>query len=173
MITLALDASTKSTGYSVFDGKELKESGCITATSTNLFRRIDKMIEGIESILVKYKVDEIALEDVLIENVGHNHAVFKALTYLQGFMFYLFDKYKITKIIFYTSSQWRKKCGIQTGRGIKRDALKPKDIAFAKAQFGIDVNDDIADSLGIGFCHVGGVLKKPETIEENDGFEFA
>ena len=37
MVTLAIDPSTKSTGWSIFEGQELKDYGCITASSNNLF----------------------------------------------------------------------------------------------------------------------------------------
>ena len=56
MYILALDLSTKSTGYSIFNDKELIEYNCITAGSANLFSRIDKMIEELDKILQKYKL---------------------------------------------------------------------------------------------------------------------
>lgn len=172
MITLSIDASTKSTGWSVFDGQELKDYGCITAGSANLFHRIHKMIEEIDQIITKYNVNEIAIEDVIPEDVRHNQKIFKALMYLQGFLADLCDRHKI-KPTFYVSSEWRKKCGIQTGRGIRRESLKPKDIQFVKSQFGISVNDDEADAICIGFAQVGGIIKEPqECVIEDDGFEF-
>ena len=172
MITLAIDASTKSTGWSIFEGQELKDYGCITSSSGNLFRRIHKMTDEINSIILKYKVDQVAVEDVIPEDVRHNSKVYKALMYLQGFLVDKCNDYKITPV-FYVASAWRKKCGIHTGRGIYRESLKPKDIQFVKSQFGINVNDDEADAICIGFAHVGGVIKEPqEVVDEYDGFEF-
>ena len=155
MITLGLDLSSKSTGYSIYDGKELKKYGCIVASDTNLFNRINKMINELEVILNENKIDQVMIEDVLIEDVHHNHTVFKALTYLQGFVLNLMNNYKITKVEFCTASQWRKKCGIKTGKGIKREELKAEDIKFVKEKFNIDVNDDVADAIGIGWFKVG------------------
>ena len=63
-------------------------------------------------------------------------------------------------------------CGIKTGAGVRRESLKPKDIAFVKSQFGITVNDDIADAICIGFSAVGGVIKEPQVVTTDDGFEF-
>ena len=172
MITLALDLSTKSSGWSIFEGQELKDYGCITAGSANLYKRIDKMIEELEKVLLKYKIDNVVIEDVLPDDVKHNQNIYKALTYLQGFVLHLLDRYKITNIVFYTSSEWRKKCGIRTGQGIKRESLKPKDIEFVSNQFGINVNDDVADAICIGFASVGGIIKVSQRVITDDGFEF-
>ena len=92
--------------------------------------------------------------------------------YLQAFVTDVLDSAKI-EFTFYTASQWRKKCGIHTGRGITRESLKPQDIKFVQSQFGVKVNDDEADAICIGFAAVGGVIKSPQTIVTDDGFEFA
>lgn len=174
MITLALDASTKSTGWAIYNNQELKDYGCITAGSSNLFKRIHKMTDEISKIIKEYKVDEVAVEEILIEDVRHNQKVFKALMYLQGFIVDICNEYKIVST-FYVSSAWRKKCGIHTGPSVYRESLKQKDIQFVKNQFSISVvNDDEADAICIGFAHVGGKIKKiqEENADEFDGFEF-
>jgi Holliday junction resolvasome RuvABC endonuclease subunit len=171
MYILALDLSTKSTGYSIFNDKELIEYNCITAGSANLFSRIDKMIEELDKILQKYKFSHVYIEDVYPEDVHSNIQVYKALVYLQGYVLHKLDDYKLNHT-FYTASEWRAKCGIHTGRGIRRDTLKASDVKFVQNQFGIKVNDDIADAIGIGFAAVGGEVKVPQVIKTSDGFEF-
>ena len=42
------------------------------------------------------------------------------------------------------------KIGIKTGRGVKRESLKTKDIEFVRENYGLDVNDDEADAICIG-----------------------
>lgn len=172
MIVLALDPSTKNSGWAIYQDQELIKHGCITASSTNLYKRIHKMTEEIEKILKNNKINLVVIEDVFPEDVHNNRNVFNALMYLQGFITDLLNTYKIT-FKFYVASEWRKKCGIHTGRGIKRESLKPKDIQFVQNQFGIKVNDDEADAICIGFAEVGGVIKEPQTIIIEDGFEFA
>lgn len=172
MITLAIDASTKSTGQSIFDNQELKDYGCITASSANLYKRIDKMIEEIDKILQKYNVEQVVIEEVIPEDVKGNNTVFKALIYLQAFIAHKLNQYSLTPK-FLVSSEQRKKCGIATGRGVRRESLKPKDIAFVKTQFGISTNDDVADAICIGFAAVGGSIKEAQTVKTDDGFEFA
>lgn len=175
MTILSLDPSTKSTGLAIFQDQEPIYYTCITASSTNIYHRIDKMILEIEKILDKYKIDKIVIEDVYPEDIHNNLTIYKSLIYLQGFILHLLNKKGFTKqdIKFYTASEWRKICGIHTGRGIKRESLKPKDIQFVKDQFNISTNDDIADALCIGFAASNGKIKKPQTIIDNSGFEFA
>lgn len=171
MITLALDLSTKSSGQAIYDGQKLKDYGCITSASSNLYTRIDKMIEELKNILTKEEVDAVVIEEVLPEDVRNNQSVFKALMYLQGFVCHTLNHFKLTPT-FVTASHQRKMCGIRTGAGVRRESLKPKDIAFVQSQFGIKVNDDIADAICIGFSAVGGTIKEPQTIVTDDGFEF-
>lgn len=151
MIILAIDASSKSSGWSVFEDNKLIEYGCITASSTDLIKRIQKMIEGFDSILSKYKVNKIVLEEVRPDTgYNSNTNVWKALTWLQAAIaFLVHEKYSQTKIEYIYPSSWRSKIGIKTGKGVKRETLKEADIRYVKENFNIEVNDDIADSICI------------------------
>ena len=173
-IILALDPSSKSTGWSIFNNDSLVTYGVITAGSTNLFHRIDKMVEEINKIIIEYKPTEVVLEDVIPADVKHNNNVFNALKYLQGYILHTLDDNKIIDITFYTSSEWRSKCGIGTGPGIKRGSLKPQDIAFVKKYYNKNVNDDIADAICIGYAytHKPIPIQKDLSLEIIDGFEF-
>ena len=44
MKILSLDASTKSTGFAVFNETKLETYGCLTASSTDLVKSISKII---------------------------------------------------------------------------------------------------------------------------------
>lgn len=169
MIILALDLSTKKSGYAIFENGNLKDYGCIIAGSTNLFHRIDKMVEEIKEILEKYEIDKVIIEDVIPDDVKGNQKVYKALTYLQGYILHTLDDYDLLPAEFFTASQWRKRCGIQTGPRVKRESLKPKDIQFVKEKYNIEVNDDIADAICIGHAY----LSPPAAAQyETTGFEF-
>lgn len=171
MVILALDLSTKSSGYAVYENQDLIEHGYFTASSSNIYHRIHKMCDEIKTICLNNKIDKAIIEDVVPEDVHSNQKVFKALMYLQGFVTDVLDSLSIP-FEFFVASEWRKKCGIRTGRGIKRESLKPQDIQFVQNQFGIKVNDDEADAICIGFAFVGGEIKQPQTIVTDDGFEF-
>ena len=169
MIILSLDCSTKSTGWSIFNNKEIIDYGCITAGSSNLFHRIDKMILELNKIIEKYEPNVVIIEDVIPADVKNNIKIYKALTYLQGYILHTLDDNNITDIKFYLASEWRSKCKIKTGPGVKRGSLKPEDIAFVKEHFGIDVNDDVADAISIGYAYL---TEKDREVEIVDGFEF-
>lgn len=173
MNILSLDLSTKSTGWAISTDSNLIAHGTITAGSSNVFNRIDKMKEEVEKIVVQYQVKDCAIEDVIPEDVRFNNNVFKPLMYLQGDICNMLDKHSV-KWTFYVASEWRKKCGIKTGRGIKRDSLKPQDKMFVKKVYGIDVNDDEADAICINYAHTHEPIpvSEPEIIVTEDGFEF-
>lgn len=175
MVVMALDPSSKHTGVAIFQDQELIHYECIDASSSNLYKRIDKMVRELGKIIDEYKVEKVAIEDVYPDDVQQNISVYKKLTYLQGYILHLLDDKGIAEgnIKFFTASEWRKVCGIKTGRGIRRESLKPKDISFVKSQFGIQVGDDEADAIAIGFAAVGGVIKQPQVIIDDSGFEFA
>jgi RNase H-fold protein (predicted Holliday junction resolvase) len=64
MRILALDLSTKSSGWAIFDEGQLIDYGCITSASTDLIKRIFIMSNGIEEALNKYNIDKIVVEEV-------------------------------------------------------------------------------------------------------------
>ena len=153
MKVLALDLSTKSAGWAFFDGQKLIDYGCIVTTNSNVLTRISTIVEQLEIVYQRYLPQEVIVEEVLPEDVGHNNAVFKALMYLQGVVAIMFNKYG-KKLEFFTASEWRKKCGIHTGRGIKRDILKAADMKFVEDHYKIVANDDICDAILIGRAYV-------------------
>lgn len=154
---LSLDLSTKSSGWAIFKEQELINYGCITSSSTDLIKRIHIMIDEIDRILQENEISKIIVEEVRPEGgygVG-NQKTHKALMYLQAALeFLIHDNYnKKVEIEYIFPSSWRAKCGIKNGRGIKRTSLKEADIAFVKENFNLDVNDDEADAICIGFAN--------------------
>ena len=161
MIILAIDASTKNSGWAVYEGTSLKDYGCITASSTDLFKRIHKMVDELDIIIAKYAVQKIILEEVRPDEIGSrtNLATHKALMYLQGAIcMMVHDNYPKVTIDYLYPSEWRKCCKIKTGRGVVRETVKQRDIRFVQETFGLTVNDDVADAIGLGyaFLHPGG-----------------
>ena len=155
MKTISIDASTKSTGIAYFEDTKLIAYDCFTASSNDLIKRIQKITGGINEFLNKYPADKIILEEVRPENGLQNIQTHRALMWLQAAIaFVLHENHPKTKIEYVYPSQWRAACGIKNGRGIRRDSQKAGDIKFVKETYGIDVNDDIADAIGIGHAYV-------------------
>lgn len=155
MIILSIDASTKSSGWAIFEDSKLIDYGCITASSTDLIKRIHKVVDGLDEIFKKYKIEKVVLEEVRPEMGLQNIQTHRALMWLQGAIATMVHDNYGTKITFeyvYPSS-WRAALGIKTGAGIRRQSLKSQDIKFVKDTYDIDVNDDIADAIGIGHAY--------------------
>lgn len=155
---LAIDGSTKNTGWAIFKDSKLEDYGCISASSTDVIKRIQKMVEGIYQIIKKYPIDKIVIEEVRPDNTGYgvgNQHTQKVLMWLQAaFVFLFHEECPKVEIEYMYPSEWRKICGIKNGRGVKRDSAKSADILFVKETFGIEVNDDAADAIGIGYAAV-------------------
>lgn len=150
MYLLALDASTKSTGFAVFKNKELLVCNCITASSTDLYKRIHKMIDSILTIVEQMNITQIVMEEVIPDH-SKNTNTFRALMYLQALIHIeMHDKHPEVQIEMIYPSSWRSVCGIEDGRSSKREQKKQRDIDFANRTYGLSLsNDDVADAVCI------------------------
>ena len=170
MNILAIDASTKATGIAIFKDKEFLGKGCITASSTDLFKRIHKMVDKIDELVAQAAIDQIVMEEVIPDH-SKNTQTFKALMYLQAaIMMMLHDNHPQVKVELVYPGSWRAQANIKTGRGVKRETLKEADIRRAKEVFKIDqLNDDEADAILIGAVFAGVFGATPINDELNWG----
>lgn len=155
MITIAIDASTKSTGVAVFKDKELIDTKNFVISNKSVLKRIKYMTDCIENLYLKNtdKEIQVVMEQVIPDNLNdakwtRNQATFKALFYLQAAIVLMFDHYDI-EVELVGASTWRKWCGIKQG-GANRETLKFRDMEFAKSHYGDVPNDDVADAICIG-----------------------
>lgn len=172
MITIAIDASTKSTGVAVFNNQELVKTENFTSSNKNVLKRIKYMTDQIEYLYREwetYNDIQIVMEQVIPDNLNDNNnkwlknqATFKALFYLQAAIVLMFDHYD-KEVELVGASTWRKWCGIKQG-GANRDTLKLRDKEFARKNYDLDVNDDIADAICIGH---GKIYHEPEPVAFN------
>ena len=151
--TLAIDASSKSTGVAIFQDSKLIHYECITATSSDTYKRIETMVQKLRQLYDQYQPVNIIMEQVLPQDVKHNQNVYKTLIYLQAAIVLELHKSN-AKIDFSTASHWRSVCGIRTGAGIKRDTLKAASQSLVKSVYNIDVNDDISDAICLGMAYI-------------------
>lgn len=159
MKIISLDLSTKSTGYAIFNDTELAGYGELKAASADVIARIYKIIDQLKEIIK----DNLDIQKVIIEEVrpedktsnAKNIHTQKVLMWLQAaLVFMIHDFCPKASIEYVYPSSWRTKCGIRTGRGIKRNELKMLDIEFVKEKYNITVNDDAADAIGIGHAYI-------------------
>ena len=155
MNLIALDMSTKSTGYAIYKHNKLVEYNYITATSNDLFNRIKVMLNAINKLLK----ENLDIQYVIMQQVRQegfiNVKTYKALMYLQGCMqMIIHEKFKHLQTDFLYPSSWRKICKIKQGRGVQRKQQKQLDIQWVKNNFNIEVNDDVADAIGLGYAYI-------------------
>lgn len=155
---LSIDASTKSTGIALFNDTKLEKYECITASSNDVINRIQKITNSIQKYLTEYQIDKVILEEVrpiTDSNRGQNVQTHRVLMWMQAAInFMVHDISPKTKVEYVYPSEWRSKCGIKNGRGVLRAKEKQYDIDFVQQMYGIVVNDDIADAIGIGHAYV-------------------
>jgi Holliday junction resolvasome RuvABC endonuclease subunit len=155
MKVLAIDASTKSTGVALFDDTKLIKYTCLTASSNDVIKRIQKIIQELNVFIGNETIDKVILEEVRPEQGVQNIQTHRVLMWLQGAIAFLLHETQPKATIEYVyPSEWRAKCGIKNGRNVRRDQAKILDIEFVKKTYSIDVNDDIADAIGIGHAYV-------------------
>lgn len=153
MKTLAIDASSKSSGIAIFEEGKLIHYECITKTSTDSLKRIKEMAKRIRQVYDQFQPTDIIMQDILPQDVKHNQNVYKVLIYLQAAI--VLSLHQTGAVVqFTTASHWRSICGIKTGPGIKRDSLKLASKHLVKNIYNIDVNDDISDAICIGMAYV-------------------
>ena len=153
MKTLAIDASSKSSGIAIFEEGKLIHYECINKTSTDSLKRIEEMAKRIRQVYDQFQPTNIIMQDILPQDVKHNQNVYKVLIYLQAAV--VLSLHQAGAVVqFTTASHWRSICGIKTGPGIKRDSLKLASKHLVKNIYNIDVNDDISDAICIGMAYI-------------------
>ena len=147
--------STKSTGYAIYKHNKLVQYNYITATSNDLFNRIKVMLNAINKLLEQNPDLEYVIMQQVRQEGFVNVKTYKALMYLQGcIQMMIHQKFKHLQTDFLYPSSWRKVCKIKQGRGVQRKEQKQLDIKWVKDNFNIQVNDDIADAIGLGYAYI-------------------
>lgn len=149
---VSIDSSTKKTGMALFIDGELKEYTLLDHEKVrDVDVRMNLMIRDILEKLQEWKPDIVYIEEPKGE--GQNVAMVKKLSEIIGAV-RAWCVWKNREYFEIQPSQWRKWCGIPQGRGVKREVLKAAAMDFVKKHFGIDTNDDTADSICIGVSSI-------------------
>lgn len=151
MKILALDQSTKHTGWSYWDNKRLLKYGVIdTQESDAAFVRMAQMGSEIDKLVRRFKPNHVVIEQVQFQ---HNYKVYSQLSQLQGIiMRILFEKNTAFTLV--EPTKWRAFDGIKNR---KREETKAAAIQAVKDKYYIDVSEDIAEAIGIGLWAIENV----------------
>ena len=145
MRVAGIDASTKCTGVSIMRDGQLEYYTLIDLhKEKDVIKRMEIMMRKICEELDKYELDKIYIEKCIFK--GGNVDVTQKLSYLSGALML----YCVQHGIEFNNplpAVWRKKIGIEQSSKVKRDVLKAEAIFAVKKEYGIDVGDDVAESL--------------------------
>lgn len=146
MVIMALDQSTKLTGYSVWNDNKLIAHGVVNSdiSENDYIKRIKKTSELIEQLIKKHKPDYISIEGVQYQK---NLNTYHQLSCNQGsIMKLLFDKGIDFEII--PVNTWRSFNNIKGNT--KREQQKEAAIALVNELYDIQATDDECEAILIG-----------------------
>ena len=147
MKLLALDLSTKSSGWAFGEDQKLESFGCLTAKAKDVEKRIIQMRQAISNLILNNKPDKVIMQQVRPQVNSHTNKVLMWLQAIVVIALYEIDP-KI-QVQFVGASEWRAIIKIKQGRSIKRDQVKLYDIQYVKNKYNLTVNDDTADAICI------------------------
>ena len=159
---LALDQSSRVTGWAVFDGKELIKYGKFEFdSSVPIAKRLCKIRLEIKNLIEIHNIDELVLEDIQLQNnVINNVQTFKTLAEVFGVITEYCEEINLPWSAVLASS-WKHTLGI---KGADRTAQKRNAQQYIVDTYGVKPIQDICDAICIGIHRV----KNPI----NDGFDW-
>lgn len=158
MTLFGIDASTTSTGLSVFIDGKLKEYARIKGNSKYVYERIKSISIGIEKYFRLYTPEYVFIEDVPLSNAV-NRRVAEKLILLQGCILHLSQSYN-SCFVQIPPLKWRKLSGVVCEN--KREKQKQSAIELVNQVYGTSFewttkeddekngNSDICEAILIG-----------------------
>lgn len=144
MVVAGIDGSTNKTGVSIMkDGDLVFRTFIDLSKDKDTMRRTRNMLLNICEVLDQYDIDAVYMEKSMLKN---NISTVQLLANLAGGIM-LYCAQNDIEFVHPLPSEWRKKIGIIQSKNIKREVLKEEAILAVKREYGINVNDDIAESI--------------------------
>lgn len=145
MIILAIDPSTTSTGWCIFntDMDYYEDYGTIKPAVKNPIRRIIEIYKQLRELIRVWKPELVVIENL---SVTRNANTTKILAGLQ----LCIEMLCVSQSLLYTvvrPSEWRKVVGI---KGRTRVDQKANAVKYITRKYKIKVNEDEADAICIG-----------------------
>ena len=164
MKILALDQSTRVTGWAVFVDGALQEYGKFDAENAgaDIGKRLTYIREKVRALIDKYDIQKILIEEIQLQNtVGNNVVTYKKLAYVQAVLIQMFDELKLPYEVI-ASSSWKSTLGI---KGRARAEQKKNAQIYVNTIYGIKATQDECDAICIGTHYT--------KLPSNEGFNWA
>ena len=145
MIILALDQSTRISGWSVFEDKELKDFGHWAETSDQIGKRILNISNHIKDLINKYDPDLVVFENIQLQNRNVGVDTFQKLAWVQGAIISVLEEWDVEYKIIY-ASEWRKSCDFLKGNDKHRNEQKKIAQQWVKDTYNLNLqNEEVYD----------------------------
>lgn len=160
---LALDQSSRITGYAIFVDENLVVHGSINLTEEDVGQRLVLIRKEVTKLIHKYDINEIAFEDIQMQaSVGNNVQTFKILAEVFGVILMLCTELKINYTIV-SSNTWKSTLKI---KGKKRSEQKQDAQRYVLEKYGIKAIQDTVDAICIGAHMIANPGKNTISFEE-------
>lgn len=153
MMYCGLDCSTTSSGIGIFKDDKLIDYYCIKPKLKDWEDRIGAFSVELNEILGKYpKIEKAFIEDIVLKN---GKPTLKKLACVRGAVKAILTLHNI-ELIPRSVHDWRQDASFFDGtkKGLGREEMKQKAIEEVKKLFNIDVNDDVAEGILVGYRSV-------------------
>ena len=148
---LALDQSSRISGWSFFQNEQLTDYGHWTHTADDIAVRIYGLCQEIQQKIQEYQPDIVLLENIAL--TGGDAQTFQKLAQVQGAILYLCRIEKIKYKIVYPN-EWRKECNLLRGQDKRRNNQKKIAQEWVLNTFGKKCTEDEADAICIGYSEI-------------------
>lgn len=146
---LALDQSSRITGWAIFDNGKLVNYGKFNAEAagTNIGDRLEYIRNKVQKLVEDNKIEEVIMEDIQMQgNVVNNVQTFKILAEVFGVISELLVEMKIPQSAVLASS-WKSALGI---KGRARAEQKQNAQAWVVNTYSVKPTQDECDAICIG-----------------------
>lgn len=142
---LALDQATRVSGYAIFNknGTLLKYGKIVMADSDDIGKRLTKIRQKVEQLIIEEDIDEVVMEDIQLQE---NVQTFKALAEVFGVLYELFVSQGMP-VEAVLASSWKSTLGI---KGKDRAAQKRNAQQWVIDTYGMKPTQDECDAICIG-----------------------
>lgn len=147
---LALDQSSRITGYAIFKNNSLVDSGTFTTTDDFIPNRLVQIRNKVNGLIDQHNIDKVLLEDIQMQTQVNNVATHKVLAEVLGVLEELCAERKISHEVIH-SQTWKAGLAI---KGRDRAAQKKNAQAYVATTYGKKVSQDESDAICIGSHYI-------------------
>lgn len=148
MRLLALDQASRTTGWAIFDDEELIDSGTFTLKSDDIGERLVDYKKHVEKLICDNDIEEVAFEDIQMQNQINNVQTFKVLAEIFGVtQEYLVEQGHSYHVV--SSNTWKSQLNI---KGKQRAEQKKNAQVYVLEHYNKKVSQDESDAICIGSC---------------------